>query len=355
MSVRNLGIQLGLKLAALIVSLGACFSSASAQASSKFPEPIDIVYLWVDGSDPEWYSIKSFHQRALTPQSAPTQDAHTINRFSDNEELRYSLRSILKYAPFFNHIYIVTMNQIPKWLKPHPKITIVDHKEIFLNQHDLPTFNSQALECNLHRIANLSEHFIYFNDDVLLGRPVTPFDFFTLDGKVKVLFESSLSPSGPPNDNETTYRTAWRNTNALLDAFYIKEPRYRLCHAPFALKKSYIEATEEEFPFVFASNSSHKFRCKEDYNVTNGLFQYHWLYHDKVEEGELTNLMVTLRADEWIIRTKRALARLKSEHPHTFCLQDNMDEKSVKTKQLLKELLESWYPDPAPWEKDRSH
>ncbi|MBY0529491.1 MAG: stealth family protein [Rhabdochlamydiaceae bacterium] len=352
MFARTLNSLFRLKCIALLICFFAHFHIALAQTSTPFPEPIDIVYLWVDGSDPEWFAIKSHYQRALTPQSAPTQDAHTINRFCDNEELRYSLRSILKYAPFFNHIYIVTMNQIPKWLKPHPDITIVDHTEIFLNQHDLPTFNSQALECNLHRIPNLKEHFIYFNDDVLLGRRVSPFDFFTLDGKVKVLFESSLSPSGPPNDNETTYRTAWRNTNALLDMFYIQEPRYRLCHAPFALKKSYIEATEEEFPFIFSSNSSHKFRCKEDYNVTNGLFQYHWLYHDKVEKGDLSNLMVTLRADEWIIRTKRAIARLKSEHPHTFCLQDNMDEKSDVTKRMLRELLESWYPEPAPWEKE---
>jgi hypothetical protein len=34
----------------------------------------------------------------------------------------------------------------------------------------LPTFSSPAIEANLHRIAGLSEHFLYFNDDVFLGK-----------------------------------------------------------------------------------------------------------------------------------------------------------------------------------------
>ena len=34
----------------------------------------------------------------------------------------------------------------------------------------LPTFSSPAIEANLHRIPGLSEHFLYFNDDVFLGK-----------------------------------------------------------------------------------------------------------------------------------------------------------------------------------------
>ncbi len=332
--------------------LSSLLINLSQAAAQSFPEPIDIVYSWVDGNDPEWLAIRAMYQGNIPISTTQTQDANTLNRFSDHEELRYSLRSILKYAPFFNHIYIVTMNQRPKWLAEHPQITIVDHREIFLNPGDLPIFNSHAIESNLHRIPHLHEHFIYFNDDVLLGQPVTPFDFFTLDGKVKVLFEPAFSPTGPPNENETTYRSSWRNTNALLDQYYVQERRFRLKHTPFALMKSYMEATEEEFPAVFTWNSASKFRSRQDYNIVNGFVQYHWLYHGKVVEGDLSNLMVSVRSDEWIRRTKRAFDKLKMMRPHTFCLQDNMIGESEQTKKLLHQLLESWYPIPAPWEND---
>lgn len=34
------------------------------------------------------------------------------NRFEDNEELRYSLRSVEKFMPWVRHIYIVTNGQV---------------------------------------------------------------------------------------------------------------------------------------------------------------------------------------------------------------------------------------------------
>jgi hypothetical protein len=336
----------------LVFLFAFCFHFKSVQAEEcyEFLEPIDVVYLWVDGNDPQWKEIKNHYKALIEGKSDITQDGATDNRFADNQELRYSLRSIWKFAPFINHIYIVTMNQRPAWLADHPMITVVDHKEIFFDPRVLPTFNSQAIESNLHRIPHLKEHFIYFNDDVFLGKSVTPLDFFTQFNEVKVLFEESLSPSGPSTDLETTYRRAWRNTNALFDQYYQPEPRYRLCHAPFALRKSYIAATEQEFPFVFALNASHKFRSIYDYNLTNGLLQYHWLYHNKVVEGDMTNKMITLRNDASFRRTKRALDALLAKPVHTFCLEDNMMGESEKTIQLLHEFLEAYYPDPAPWE-----
>lgn len=133
-----------------------CYTSFLISQEHSFSHPVDIVYLWVDGQDPQWLYHKKTYEQREQMYVAPAQEACQDNRFWDHEELKYSLRSLLKFAPFFNHIYIVTMNQRPKWLIDHPQITIVDHKEIFSNLHYLPTFNSQALECNLHRIPNLS-------------------------------------------------------------------------------------------------------------------------------------------------------------------------------------------------------
>ncbi|KAJ8980378.1 hypothetical protein NQ317_009372 [Molorchus minor] len=43
---------------------------------------------------------------------------------------------------------------------------------------NLPSFSSPAIECNLHRIPGLSRKFIYFNDDIFLGKPTYLEDFY---------------------------------------------------------------------------------------------------------------------------------------------------------------------------------
>ncbi|CAL1291483.1 unnamed protein product [Larinioides sclopetarius] len=104
----------------------------------------------------------------------------SASRFRDNEELRYSLRSLERHAPWVRHIYIITNGQIPYWLNlDNPFVSIVTHEEIFPNKSHLPTFSSPAIECHLHRIPNLSKKFIYLNDDVMFGKDVWPEDFFT--------------------------------------------------------------------------------------------------------------------------------------------------------------------------------
>jgi hypothetical protein len=318
---------------------------------SAFAHPIDIVYLWVDGNDPNWLPIKDYYL-ALEGKATNTADSCTTNRFSDHEELKYSLRSLLKFAPFFHHIYIVTMNQRPYWLLDHPQITIIDHTEIFPCLEDLPTFNSHALESNLHRIPGLAEHFIYFNDDVLLGLPVSPSDFFTEDGHLKVLFERGLTVSPNPEVQASLYRKAWLNSSALLDFHFVKEKRRRLCHAPFALRKSLIETAENLFPFVFASNASHRFRSAEDFNLTNGLLQYIWKYQGYVKEGSLTNKMISVQGDSLFLQIEKDLSDFLERPLHTFCIQDCMTEGDIQSCQLLQEFFHSLFPDPAPWEEE---
>jgi hypothetical protein len=147
-----------------------------ANSSSKQSELIDIVFTWVDGNDP-------IHVQLLKYYNSP----ETKNRFYNNDELKYSLRSIEKYAPWARYIFIVTNDQIPSWLdKNHPKIKLISHKQIFPNKSHLPTFNSLAIESHLHRIPGLSRRFLYFNDDILLGKPISIEDFNTPENGFKI-------------------------------------------------------------------------------------------------------------------------------------------------------------------------
>ena len=133
-------------------------------------EKIDIVILWVDGNDPEWLAEKERYSKINGDNSK--------NRFRDCDNLQYLFRGIEKFAPWVNKIFFVTWGHIPKWLDSNnEKIVIVKHED-FIPMEYLPTFNSNVIEINLHRIKDLSEKFILFNDDLFILKTLKPADFF---------------------------------------------------------------------------------------------------------------------------------------------------------------------------------
>lgn len=136
---------------------------------------IDLVYLWVDGNDPAWRAKKN---RFLPADRQVAPDAAGECRYAENDELRYSLRSAERYAPWIRRIFIVTDDQTPAWLdSSNPRVRVVSHREI-MPAEILPVFNSSVIELFLPRIPDLAEHFLYANDDMFFNRPVDPAFFF---------------------------------------------------------------------------------------------------------------------------------------------------------------------------------
>ena len=156
--------------------------------------PIDLVYLWCD-DNPQRERVRNKLKRKLgivDIKEEHLRGATAKARFISNDELKYSLRSVEKYAPWIRNIYIVTDNQVPNWLNTkHPKIKIVDHKEI-MPASARPNFNSAAIEFTIVNIPDLSEHFLYANDDTLFTNKVEPGDFFK-DGKPIYVLRHTLS------------------------------------------------------------------------------------------------------------------------------------------------------------------
>ncbi|MFT8427922.1 stealth family protein [Leuconostoc mesenteroides] len=140
--------------------------------------PIDFVVLWVDDTDEKWQQEKQQYRELEN-------DDKSISRFRDTGLFKYWFRSVEKYAPWVHHIFLVTNGQVPDFLNTeHEKITLVNHKTI-MPVDALPTFNSSAIELTINNIPNLSEHFVEFNDDMFLNRPVKPTDFFNVNGVPK--------------------------------------------------------------------------------------------------------------------------------------------------------------------------
>jgi UDP-N-acetylglucosamine-lysosomal-enzyme len=183
---------------------------ANVLTASRFG-PIDAVYTWVNGSDPIWKNERDFwYQHWIQEYDGPDRNtqsrqdsddnddegASTENHFRDNDELRYSFRSLERYAPWIRHIHLVTNGQIPSWLDlDNPRIKIVRHSEIFENSSHLPVFSSSSIESNLDRIPGLSDIFLYFNDDVFLAAPISPDDYITPSGE-QTIYLSHPVPLG---------------------------------------------------------------------------------------------------------------------------------------------------------------
>ena len=146
----------------------------------KEKNAIDIVVTWVSDQDPIWCKSKKEMQKSMGIGNA---DGTEAVRFQDFGLLKYWFRAIEKYAPWARNIYLVVAipSQLPKWLNQEcEKLKIVYHKDI-IDEKYLPTFNTNVIEWNLHRIEGLSERFIYFNDDMYLCDYVGEHDYF--DGK----------------------------------------------------------------------------------------------------------------------------------------------------------------------------
>ena len=140
-------------------------------------DSIDIVIPWVDGTDPEW--IKEFNK--YCPENRMI-DSRMI-RYRDDGLIKYVFRSIEKFAPWVRKVHFVTCGQIPEWLNTDcEKLHHVVHKD-YIPEDCLPVFSANPIEVLIHKIPDLSEKFIYFNDDMILTRKINP-DYYFKNGKV---------------------------------------------------------------------------------------------------------------------------------------------------------------------------
>ena len=214
---------------------------------------IDAVITWVDGSDEDYKKKIENHLTTSTNYK---------KQYLQANEIEYCVKSILKFAPFVRRIFIVTDSQKPSFsglkdLIVSKKVKVVDHKEIFKGYEKyLPTFNIRSIDAVLHRIEDLSEMFVYFNDDVFLINKIREEDWFVenkvvlmgkwaksysinpikvLSGKFKKAFglrpsfnasqSKAANLSGFKKEYFKSYHTARPQIKSLIKEFYHKNPK----------------------------------------------------------------------------------------------------------------------------------
>ena len=317
-------------------------------APDRIRYPIDVVYTWVDGGDPAWQARKAAALGAngwIT--DASTQTAND-SRFVSREELRYSLRSLHAYAPWVRRIFLVTDDQVPGWLDTS-QVTVISHREIFGGTGTLPTFNSHAIESRLHHIPGLAEHFLYLNDDVFFGRPVTPDLFFTPGGLTRFFPSKALMGSSPKSGTDLPVNAAGKNVRTLIERTFGCRISQKMMHTPHPSRRSVLAELERQFPAEAAATAGHQFRHPDDIAMPSSL-QHYWSWlTGRAVPAPIAYSYVDLAEPKTPIRLARIL-RLR--HLDVFCLNDTESDEAVSHEQaaLLREFLPAYFPFRSPYE-----
>jgi len=177
-----------------LIATGVADRSAMSKTSSEPPFPVDVVCLWVDGTDALWRKQLQTHLAAERLACPDAGIFHSADREPElqqqdvRDELYYSAHSVVKFMPWVRKYYLVTMRpHKPLWWPSKgrmgtTKFVLVHHDQIFDGSLKLPTFNSNAIQRHISRIPGLAENFILFDDDCYAGQPLRKSDFFTKQG-----------------------------------------------------------------------------------------------------------------------------------------------------------------------------
>ena len=330
---------------------------------------VDIVYLWVDGSDPVW---RQKRRRAAASLSAPERSEMALygnveGRFRDNDELRFSLRALEKFFPTHGHIYLVTDGQTPVWLENSPGITVVDHRDL-IEPARLPTFDSGNIESYIHRIPNLSERFFYLNDDVFFGAPVHLADWFYSGGTYVAWSDDEVITDEPMRADATALENAcrlshqWLRANSgsvslatIQDSVILYQPVFRtFAHSPRPMLRSRMLLLEKRAPELFDRVRSTVFRAWDKPTIVSD-FVLRWaLANGQAMIREHRHLYVSTGpgAPHPLEKTLDALSSAVGQLDF-FCINDTTDNAQPHDPRLMKvrNTLSKLFPRPSRFER----
>ena len=307
---------------------------------------VDVVYTWVNHEDKEW---KKAFAKANGQNSDIETDAASLTRFHSNDELKYSLRSLFQNANWVRTIYIVSNCQPPTWLDlNNKKIIWINHSEIIPGNH-LPTFSSHTIESYLHKISDLSENFIYMNDDIFMMEPLEKSVFFDGIGlRSKSFLEPYAMVSGNIVLGAPDYLNASRNSAQLLQKEVGYLPTRLHLHAPHVLKKSLLLELEIKFSAAFEATREGYFRSPNDVNVTSFLYHHYALAKGAAIESDLRCSLVKNNDLAWSVKLKKCY----TNPPSILCINEGgSEDPSALWTHCVTEFLKSKFSAPALWER----
>lgn len=336
---------------------------------------IDVVIPWVDPTDKEWQASKNKFLEDLNNDKVDNSE----NRFRDWDNFKYVFRGIDKFMPWVHKIYLITCGQVPDWMNKEAddRLVIVNHSD-YIPKEYLPTFSSHPIELNLHRIKELSEHFIYLNDDYFVINETSPEDFFVDGLPCDYALEDPITP-----DHKDIFNNILINNMVLLNSHYdrrmvLKEQKkkfYSMCdkkafvtnmcfrplkrnhffglhysHLASNILKSTIEKVWTENREILEATSSHKFRNADD--VNQFIFKNEQYVTGKFHPYNINRFGRAIQLDDTIEGAVEDVCRIITDSGYKMiCINDCNIEDFDSTRTKINAALEKILPNPSVWER----
>lgn len=336
---------------------------------------IDVVIPWVDPTDKEWQASKNKFLEDLNNDKVDNSE----NRFRDWDNFKYVFRGIDKFMPWVQKIYLITCGQVPDWMNKEAddRLVIVNHSD-YIPKEYLPTFSSHPIELNLHRIKELSEHFIYLNDDYFVINETSPEDFFVDGLPCDYALEDPITP-----DHKDIFNNILINNMVLLNSHYdrrtvLKEQKkkfYSMCdkkafitnmcfrplkrnhffglhysHLASNILKSTIEKVWTENREILEATSSHKFRNADD--VNQFIFKNEQYVTGKFHPYNINRFGRAIQLDDTIEGAVEDVCRTITDSGYKMiCINDCNIEDFDNTRIKINAALEKILPNPSVWER----
>jgi hypothetical protein len=271
--------------------------------------------------------------------------------------LRYSLRSLEAHAPWIRNVYLVTNGHLPGWLDTaHPRLRLERHDQLFERPDQLPTFNSMAIESTLHRLPDVSRRFLFFNDDIFLGRPLNLAGLVASDGLPCSLVVRHRSIAG----NSTTH--SGRPDRLALSAEILTRRfgsrRWRdTPHTPTLFDVELMREIAVTTPEI-AETANHPIRHVRD--VSMRFLHVHTLAQRRPRGLVFPAFLDRRYTTVWPRRTRLVMVgsernvagrirAIERSRPAFFCINDDMDE-DASAFDDVRSMLERMFPAPSSFE-----
>ena len=306
---------------------------------------IDIVIPFYNDSDKLWSEILYEY---MSEEGSNDRQVIGEERYRDWENFKYWFRGVEENCKWVNKVFLVVASesQIPEWLdRNNPKLRIVLHEE-FIPRDLLPTFNIMTIENYFCRIEDLSDNYVYCNDDYFFLNPTTAGMFFVDDYPVYRNTKAEIHKLDTSGEDGTFYQTLNNGMDLQVKICGDKAHWYALDHLPVSHKKNFEKEIINTYydEFIRANNTS-RFRSRDNYSNHVFLCLYKDLEPYYIFDNYRNSCYVSVRKDTDFNQYK---------DKQMVCFNDTQllsKEDFIEVKNKMLDFLESKLPNKSSFEK----
>ena len=282
----------------------------SKESSLLDKEPIDVCIKFID----------------LTDKTLNRSGINQIKKDFDNEELRYSIRSIIKNIPWIRKIFLLMPNEKVRYFKP---IEEIKERIVYVKDKDVLGFDSANIYPFLYNLFKMkqfgmAENFIYMDDDYFIAQPIKKSELFYEENGV--ILPGLLS-------NEFKVMNLNNIENDL--SYHIKKTRNEDAHTEFG----YYQQHDRSLLFMYKIFGNDDKRYGK--NLIYPTFTHNAMPLKMSEIYEIYNHIITKY--EYINQTMHSLKRsvydLNFQSLYTVYVKNKYDRKAMKIKNSFYDLI----------------